>query len=211
MRPPLRQAATRPPTTSIPRQLPDSGAENIADLKDRYCELGAALHADVSAALDDGHVALADRVSGIFAEHGDFLDRHAALTADFSQPLSESYVYEQDGEAPREKIFVGDVVTELRDQLAETERLLADDWERWDECKAVEERAAAALLDEMRIRPEVCSGVDCEVRKWEKQVQILVEETGGKITQLERALEKERNSAIRKGTMSFEAGLRQLS
>ncbi|KAM0333548.1 hypothetical protein ACHAQA_002213 [Verticillium albo-atrum] len=181
----------------------------MANLKDRYCELGAALHAEVSAALDDSHAALAERVSGIFLQHESFLSRHDDLTADFSQPLSESYVFEQVGASPREKIFVRDVAAELRTHLAEMEKTLAADWERWDECRAAEEKAAATLLDDLRTRPDAGGSLGCEVKKWEAEMEKLTKDTGDKFKQLEQAWEKEYEKEIQQRVKLYERTLRQ--
>ncbi|KAG7152846.1 hypothetical protein HYQ46_004928 [Verticillium longisporum] len=209
--PPLREVAARPSAVDVPRQLPASNAKSIDELKDRYGELSAALQADVCTALDDSHAALADRVSVLSAEQGDFLDRYADLTVDFGQPLSESYVYDQEreGDAPGEKIFVGDVVAELQEHLVETEKLLAGEWERWDECKAAEERAAASLIQDLKARPDLHGRLDCEVKKWEKEMQRLAKRAADKMSQLEKSLERERNDAIRRSAASFELELRQ--
>ncbi|KAL9945727.1 hypothetical protein D7B24_007046 [Verticillium nonalfalfae] len=208
---PLREAAARPSAVEVPRQPPASNAKSIDELKDRYGELSAALQADVSAAVDDSHAALAERVSVLSAKQGDFLDRYEALTVDFGQPLSESYVYdqEQEGDAPGEKIFVGDVVAELQEHLVETEKRLAEEWERWDECKAAEERAAASLIQDLKARPDLHGRLDCEVKKWEKEMQRLAKRAADKMTQLEKSLERERNDAIRRSAASFELELRQ--
>ncbi|EEY15597.1 predicted protein [Verticillium alfalfae VaMs.102] len=226
---PLREAAARPQAVEVPRQPPASNAKSIEELKDRYGELSAALQADVSAALDDSHATLAERVSVLSAKQGDFLNRYADLTIDFGQPLSESYVYEErEGDAPDEKIFVGDVVAELQEHLVETEKRLAEEWERWDECKAAEERAAASLIQDLKARPDLHGRLDCEVKKWEKEMQRLGKRAADKMTQLEKvrgliptvrsgtltvftpkSLERERNDAIRRSAASFELELRQ--
>ncbi|PNH32987.1 hypothetical protein BJF96_g3843 [Verticillium dahliae] len=208
---PLREAAARASAVEAPRQPPASNAKSIDELKDRYGELSAALQADVSAALDDSHAALAERVSVLSAEQGEFLNRYADLTVDFGQPLSESYVYDQEreGDAPGEKIFVGDVVAELQEHLVETEKLLAGEWERWDECKAAEERAAASLIQDLQARPDLPGRLDCEVKKWEKEMQRLAKRAADKMSQLEKSLERERNDAIRRSAASFELELRQ--
>lgn len=118
-------------------------------------------------------MALSQRLAYISDLDRSFLGRFSDLSANFDQPLSRSWTYDND--AKERQIFIEEEVAVVRREVADLERFLEGKWREWDDCKSAEAEAFAQIiqgLEETRRDEELgqdMAALRKEIKKAEKE------------------------------------------